>query len=115
MKTTSKSSGAPDGQPYCGTLDKLSRILTDKATAESRKWLLTQLNKEKLTTRDIYFFALKQAQIRTENKEPDVQTVRFAMLAKQRDIMANIVNLNKQKRKVEDELYNALERRRYKF
>ena len=81
MKTALINSTSNGNQVYSGTIDKLSKIYEDIAVAEARKWLFEQLQRENLTTRDIYFFALKQAQIRTENKEPDLQTIKFAMKA----------------------------------
>ena len=112
MKTHCGTSGA---QPYSETLDKLSKTFISIATAEARLWLISQLIKERLTTRDIYYFALKQAQIRTENKEPDIATVRFAMKAKQRDIESNLMQLRSTKKKTEEDLLSKLGGRKYKF
>ena len=113
MKTHCETSNG--SQPYSETIDKLSKILTDMATAEARLWLISQLYKERLTTRDIYYFALKQAQLRTENKEPDISTVRFAMRAKQRDIESNLMRLRSAKKKIEEHLLNCLDGRKYKL
>ena len=113
MKTHCETSNG--SQPYSETIDKLSKILTDMATAEARLWLIFQLCKERLTTRDIYYFALKQAQLRTENKEPDISTVRFAMRAKQRDIESNLTRIRSEKKKIEEHLLYCLDGRRYKF
>ena len=115
MKTTQQNGTSNGHRAYIGTIDKLSKIYDDIAIAEAREWLFTQLQKENLTTRDIYFFALKQAQIRTENKTPDLQTVKFAMKAKQRDISAKLKALFSAKRKEQNVLLNELEGRRYKY
>ena len=99
MKTTTNSMKSSDGfLTHDGTKGKLMKTLNDISVVEARVWLFQQLFKNRLATRDIYFFALKQAGLRMENTKPDPLTVRYAMLAKQRDIRATLDKLRIKKK-----------------
>ena len=85
MKSNSKTSS--DGKlTHDGTIGKLYQTSQKIATAEARLWLIKQLLLNRLATRDIYHFAVKQADLRLMNKDPDPLTIRVSMLAKERDI-----------------------------
>ena len=114
MKTVVINRTSNGDQGFAGTIDKLSEIYENIAVAEARKWLFEQLQRENLTTRDIYSFAVKQAQIRTENKEPDLATIKFAMKAKQRDIVTKLKTLHVEKDIKQSELLQSLNGRRFK-
>ena len=100
---------------YEGTIGKLYETATKISTAEARLWLFKHLQKKKLTTRDIYFFAIKQAGQRLENKDPDPLTVKYAMLAKLRDIGSLISRLYRVRKKLEQDLFTELNEKRFKF
>jgi len=98
-----------------GTKGKLMKTLNDISVVEARVWLFQQLFKNRLATRDIYFFALKQAGLRMENTKPDPLTVRYAMLAKQRDIRATLDKLRIKKKSLEAALFSEVGEKTYKF
>ena len=115
MKVSNTGGTSNGSLPYDGTLDKLYKICQKISTTEARAWLFNHLIGKKLTTRDIYFFALKQAQLRTENKDLDPLTIKFAMKAKQRDLKKTLDCLWRNKRSLEATLLLELNGRRYKF
>ena len=89
MKSNRKTSS--DGKlTHDGTIGKLYQTSQKIATAEARLWLIKQLLLNRLATRDIYHFAVKQADLRLMNKDPDPLTIRVSMLAKERDIKTSI-------------------------
>ena len=53
---------------------------------ETRLWLLNNLLKLELVTWDIYYFALKQADLRVNTNTLDWRTMKAALLAKLSDI-----------------------------
>ena len=98
-RTTARTSDG--GHSYEGTEGKLYQTITKASTEYARLWLFKNLMKNGLATRDIYYFAAKQADLRIENKNMDHMTVRHAMQAKIRDVYAAISQLNKQRKKLE--------------
>ena len=80
MKTCNRTRTSDGGPAHDGILSKLYKTYENISKLEARAWLFENLQRQNLTTRDIYYFALKQAQLRTENKEPDQQTIKFAMV-----------------------------------
>ena len=56
------NSGSSDGnQNYNETIGKLNKLCEDIGTSEAKVWLIDQLHRKNLSTRDIYSFAIKQA------------------------------------------------------
>ena len=98
MKLVSTSTEASDGDlTIDGIAGKLYQTIIRTSTAEARLWLFKQLLTNKLATRDIYHFSMKQANIRLENKEPDPCTVKYAMLAKIKDVEKTISTLRRKR------------------
>ena len=73
MKTLRRSSDGATS--YDGTVGKLYQTSTKIAVAEARLWLIRQLLLNRLATRDVYYFTLKQADLRIKNKDPDPMTI----------------------------------------
>ena len=116
MKSVSTSTETSDGGlTNDGIEGKLYQTIIRLSTAEARLWLFRQLVTNKLATRDIYHFSMKQANIRLENKNPDPCTVKYAMLAKTKDVEKTISRLKSKRKELETELYTHLGERRYKY
>ena len=115
MKTCNRTRTS-DGRPaHDGILSKLYKTYENISKLEARTWLFENLQRQNLTTRDIYYFALKQAQLRTENKEPDQQTIKFAMKAKQHDIRVSLSKLMVARKDLENNLLSELLGRKFKL
>ena len=74
---------------HSGTKSEIQQTLFSYAVTRAREWLLKQMLKKGLATRDVISFVRKQASLRLENKTLDGQTVRVAMRAKLVDIKLN--------------------------
>ena len=112
MKTLRRSSDGATS--YDGTVGKLYQTSTKIAVAEARLWLIRQLLLNRLATRDVYYFTLKQADLRIKNKDPDPMTIKHAMMAKEKDIITSISDLLKSRKALETSLYYELGERRFK-
>lgn len=113
MKTTNAGTSNGD-HSINGILSKLNQTCEDIGSNEARGWLIDQLCRRKITTRDIYHFALKQAQLRTEDQSLDTQTVKHAMRAKRRDINSILSKLKRTMKIQEEDLLTELNGRKYK-
>ena len=114
MKINSR--GSSDGnQSFNETLGKLNKTCEDIGTCEARVWLIDQLLRKNLSTRDVYSFAIKQARLRVFNREPDAQTIKHAMHAKRRDTRKTLADLKSIRTKMETQLLTDLEGKKYKW
>ena len=104
-----------NGDANFGVVGKLRENALNISFTEARIWLLRQLMKLNLATRDIFHFALKQANIRIVDKTPDIPTVKHAMLAKLCDNKKVLHLEKKKKRLLEDDLKQAFNGRMFKF
>ena len=81
----SNSVGENYADTQCNKLLEISLKITDD---ESRLDFFRNLQSRGLTTRDIFSFGMKQADIRTIHKDVDMSTSRNAMAAKIKDLKA---------------------------
>ena len=112
MKTSNRASISQSH--LSETSGKLNKTCVEISSDEARLWLINQMFQKKITTRDIYHFALKQSSLRTVNKELDSKTVTAAMLAKQKDLKIVLFRLRKERKKLESILLDELGGRKYK-
>ena len=82
---------------FDGLKTELKRALRDIMMQETKAWLIKTLLKTGLATWDIYFFAKKQAGIRSINRNLDWQTMSSALRAKLRDILTKLTEYRRVK------------------
>ena len=80
---------------------ELSGALEDIMLGETRLWLLKTLLSLRLVTWDIYYFAVKQADLRDNMKTLDWPTMRAALKAKIRDVKLTLTKNRKRKSHIE--------------
>ena len=73
------------GANFSGELSGLEETMNAIMLNELRIWLLRSLMSECLVTRDIFYFAMNQADLRITNKKLDRITMKHAMFSKIRD------------------------------
>ena len=86
------------------TIGQLNKIYADISDDNLRIWLLRELMKRNLSTRDIYSFINGQAKLRTDLKLLDYKTMTSAMRTKLNDIKKKLSRKIKKKLTLEDEL-----------
>ena len=96
-------------------LSELEEYLHQIMQNESRIWLLRALIRENLSTRDVFSFAKKQAEMRVTIKDLDPATIRQAMMAKVRDLRATLRTQLNSKMKTEDRIRQTLKEEKYKL
>ena len=69
---------------------------------DTKAWLVRSLLRAKLSTWDIYKFASHQADLRTTIRSVDWQTIKSALKAKLKDIMATLSQLRKEGSRLEN-------------
>ena len=81
--------GSDGEEIHSGTLSEIQKTLFSYSISKAREWLLLQMLKKGLATRDVISFVRKQANLRLEVKTLDNPTVKAAMKAKLMDIKIN--------------------------
>ena len=90
---------------------ELSGALEDIMLGETRLWLLKTILSLRLVTWDIYYFAVKQADLRDNMKTLDWPTMRAALKAKIRDVKLTLTKNRKRKSHIERKIsMTSLER-----
>ena len=110
-----KPQTSDDGNDYSGTTSEIRKILFSISMAKAREWLLKQLLSKNLMTRDILSFAMKQSNLRLENKDLDRNTVKVAMRAKLVDVRLNLTRLLLALRQLKETLLDSLGGRTFKL
>ena len=110
MDLIRESSNVPGS--ILGLESELERTYRSLMKDELRIWLLRTLSSNNICTREIYYFVVNQARLRTTNNRIDAATVHSAMSAKIKDLRRSASNLHRLKRTLEKELLAELD---YKF
>ena len=95
--------------------NRLQETYIENTELESRKRLLESLLNEKLATRDIFHFLKNQAQQRRVDKSLDTESLNQTMRTKITDIKRSRGEVNKERKKLEEELRERLKGKRHKF
>ena len=93
---------------------KLEDCWIKLAHSESNLFLFNELLKRNISTRDVFYFALKQAKIRKVYKKLDPPLSKTAMKSKLNDACAMTHKLKHKLNKVKDELLAATNNKRFR-
>ena len=104
-----------DDRIFTGDNNSLEDTMRKMMLEEVRIWLLKELMRQGLCTRDVYSFAVKQAGLRSSFKSIDEATIRQAMLSKIRDCRATLKRLKGVRALLETNLSTESERERLKL
>ena len=93
---------------------KLEECWLKLAQTESNVFLFCELLKRNISTRDVFYFALKQAKIRRVHKKLDPPLTKAAMRAKLNDACATANRLRQKLKKIKLDLLSATGNKRFK-
>ena len=93
---------------------KLEKCWTKLVHTESNMFLFNELLKRNISTRDVFFFALKQAKIRKIYKKLDPPLSKVAMKSKLNDACAMAHRLRQELNRVRQNLLMATGNRKFK-
>ena len=104
-----------DDELIPGNKGKLREKYLHVANAEARLWLFKQMLDRDIATRDIQSFVEKQAGLRREFKQVDMNTLRVAMRAKYKDTGRHLKTLQMEIEDVRKQLLLDLDNKRYRL
>ena len=105
--------GLSGTRSFSGAISELLNASIEVMKNETRIWLLKSLMKKNLATRDIFSFAMKQANLRSINKTPDSLTIRRAMCIKLGDIKLSMTHSFEARRRARQNLLKQLGEKKY--